>query len=249
MKKLIALLTIAGFMTFGISNSVLAQQEENVPQTEQVAAEATEQVAEEAAPVEEVVETATIEEVEEEPTFHEVLKKQYIDGGWGFMTLVLVCLILGLALCIERIIYLTLSTSNTKKLLAELEVGKAYSIVVACDLETTDYYVFLDGNYIPESHSEFNVEFAQLSAFRFDIFGEGIQVTLDDLCIDGCLIKRIATATSTPAPTQAPTTAPTQAPTAAPTQAPAEEGGCGSSAAVVQIMLILGTALIIKKRK
>ena len=123
MKKLIALLTIAGFMTFGISNSVLAQQEENVPQTEQVAAEATEQVAEEAAPVEEVVETATIEEVEEEPTFHEVLKKQYIDGGWGFMTLVLVCLVLGLALSIERIIYLTLSTSNTKKLLAELETA------------------------------------------------------------------------------------------------------------------------------
>ena len=123
MKKLIALLTIAGFMTFGISNSVLAQQEENVPQTEQVAAEATEQVAEEAAPVEEVVETATIEEVEEEPTFHEVLKKQYIDGGWGFMTLVLVCLILGLALCIERIIYLTLSTSNTKKLVADLEAA------------------------------------------------------------------------------------------------------------------------------
>ena len=123
MKKLIALLTIAGFMTFGISNSVLAQQEENVPQTEQVAAEATEQVAEEAAPVEEVVETATIEEVEEEPTFHEVLKKQYIDGGWGFMTAVLVCLVLGLALSIERIIYLTLSTSNTKKLVADLEVA------------------------------------------------------------------------------------------------------------------------------
>ena len=130
MKKLIALLTIAGFMTFGISNSVLAQQEENTPQTEQVAAEATEQVAEEAAapaeeaaPVEEVVETTTIAEEEAEPTFHEVLKKQYIDGGWGFMTLVLVCLILGLALCIERIIYLTLSTSNTKKLVADLEAA------------------------------------------------------------------------------------------------------------------------------
>lgn len=123
MKKLIALLTIAGFMTFGISNSVLAQQEENTPQTEQVAAEATEQVAEEAAaPVEEVVETTTIAE-EEAPTFHEVLKKQYIDGGWGFMTLVLICLILGLALCIERIIYLTLSTSNTKKLVADLEAA------------------------------------------------------------------------------------------------------------------------------
>ena len=122
MKKLIALLTIAGFLTFGISNSVLAQQDENVPQTEQVA-EATEQVAEEAAQVEEVVTTTMTETEEEAPTFHEVLKKQYIDGGWGFMTLVLVCLVLGLALSIERIIYLTLSTSNTKKLLAELETA------------------------------------------------------------------------------------------------------------------------------
>ncbi len=119
MKKLIALLTIAGFLTFGISNSVLAQQDENVPQTEQVA---TEEVAAEEAPVEEVV-TTTMTETEEAPTFHEVLKKQYIDGGWGFMTLVLVCLVLGLALSIERIIYLTLSTSNTKKLVAELEVA------------------------------------------------------------------------------------------------------------------------------
>mgnify|MGYP003430534871 FL=1 len=125
MKKLIALLTIAGFMTFGISNSVLAQQDENAVQTEQTTEQVAEEAtAEEAAPVEEVVETTTItEEAEEEPTFHEVLKKQYIDGGWGFMTLVLVCLILGLALCIERIIYLTLSTSNTKKLVADLEVA------------------------------------------------------------------------------------------------------------------------------
>ena len=126
MKKLIALLTIAGFLTFGISNSVLAQQDENVPQTEQVATEevaAEEVAAEEAAPVEEVVTTTMTETEEEAPTFHEVLKKQYIDGGWGFMTLVLVCLILGLALCIERIIYLTLSTSNTKKLVADLETA------------------------------------------------------------------------------------------------------------------------------
>ncbi len=125
MKKLIALLTIAGFMTFGISNSVLAQQEENVPQTEQAApAEAAveEVAAEEAAPVEEVV-TTTMTEEEEEPTFHEVLKKQYIDGGWGFMTLVLVVLVLGLAISIERIIYLTLSTTNTKKLVADLEAA------------------------------------------------------------------------------------------------------------------------------
>ena len=127
MKKLIALLTIAGFMTFGISNSVLAQQDENVPQTEQVATEevAAEEAApvEEAAPNQEVVETTTIAEEEAEPTFHEVLKKQYIDGGWGFMTLVLIVLVLGLAISIERIIYLTLSTTNTKKLVADLETA------------------------------------------------------------------------------------------------------------------------------
>ena len=128
MKKLIALLTIAGFMTFGISNSVLAQQDENAVQTEQVATE--EVVAEEAAPAaeeateatEEVV-TTTMTEEEAEPTFHEVLKKQYIDGGWGFMTLVLIVLVLGLAISIERIIYLTLSTTNTKKLVADLEAA------------------------------------------------------------------------------------------------------------------------------
>ena len=120
MKKLIALLTIAGFMTFGISNSVLAQEEQQPAQTEQVATE--EVAAEEAAPVEEVV-TTTMTEEEAEPTFHEVLKKQYIDGGWGFMTLVLVVLVLGLAISIERIIYLTLSTTNTKKLVADLETA------------------------------------------------------------------------------------------------------------------------------
>ena len=60
MKKLIALLTIAGFMTFGISNSVLAQQDETPAQTEQVATE--EVAAEEAAPVEEVVTTTMTEE-------------------------------------------------------------------------------------------------------------------------------------------------------------------------------------------
>ena len=122
MKKLIALLTIAGFLTFGISNSVLAQQDENVPQTEHVATEevAVEQVAEEAAPAEEVV-TTTMTEEENTLTFHETIKKQFIDGGWGFMTLVLIVLVLGLAISIERIIYLTLSTTNTKKLVVEFE--------------------------------------------------------------------------------------------------------------------------------
>ena len=117
MKKLIALLTVAGFLTFGISNLLLAQeQEENAQpveaQTEQVAAPAAEETA-----------ATTVMETEEAaaPTFHEVLKKQFIDGGWGFMSVVLLVLVLGLAVSIERIIYLTFSTTNTKKLLGQLE--------------------------------------------------------------------------------------------------------------------------------
>lgn len=60
-------------------------------------------------------------EPEEAQSFHEVLKDQFIAGGVGFMTPVLICLILGLAFSIERIITLNLATTNTKKLLAQIE--------------------------------------------------------------------------------------------------------------------------------
>ncbi|WP_298949937.1 MotA/TolQ/ExbB proton channel family protein [uncultured Nonlabens sp.] len=60
-------------------------------------------------------------EVIKTESFHQVLKKNFIDGGPGFMAIVLVCLILGLAVAIERIIYLNLSTTNSKKLAADVE--------------------------------------------------------------------------------------------------------------------------------
>lgn len=52
---------------------------------------------------------------------YQQLKEKFIEGGAGFMASVLICLILGLAIAIERIIYLTLSTTNTQKLLAKVE--------------------------------------------------------------------------------------------------------------------------------
>jgi len=121
MKKLIAFLTIAGFMTFGIGNTVLAQEQNN-PQTDQqveAAAPAADtnavaEAAEEAAPVEE---TVAPEAPVEHRTFHESLKEQFIDGGWGFMGIILLCLIFALAICIERIIYLALSSVNADKLI------------------------------------------------------------------------------------------------------------------------------------
>ncbi len=49
------------------------------------------------------------------------LKKKFIEGGAGFMSAVALCLILGLAIAIERIIYLSLATADSKKLLADVE--------------------------------------------------------------------------------------------------------------------------------
>lgn len=122
MKKLIAFLMVAGFMTFGISNLVVAQEEQAQP-------EATEQTVapEEATPAEavEAVEEEVVEAVqpaEEAPvTFRESIKKQFIDGGPGFMGIVLVILLIGMAVSIERIIYLTMADANSKKLLAGIE--------------------------------------------------------------------------------------------------------------------------------
>jgi biopolymer transport protein ExbB len=64
-----------------------------------------------------VIEEEEIEEVvEESQSFHYAIKEQFIQGGWQFMGIVLLCLILGLAVAIERIITLNLATTNTKKL-------------------------------------------------------------------------------------------------------------------------------------
>ncbi|VAW10902.1 MotA/TolQ/ExbB proton channel family protein [hydrothermal vent metagenome] len=54
-------------------------------------------------------------------SFTQVLKEQYIKGGAGFMSFVLICLILGLAVAIERIIYLNMASTNTGKLKQEVE--------------------------------------------------------------------------------------------------------------------------------
>jgi biopolymer transport protein ExbB len=59
----------------------------------------------------------------EDPSFTQVLKKYFINGGPFFMSFVLLALILGLALVIERIIYLALSTTNNDKLLMDVETA------------------------------------------------------------------------------------------------------------------------------
>ena len=53
--------------------------------------------------------------------FHQALKTKFIEGNAGFMSLVAIALIVGLAFCIERIIYLSLSEINAKKLMQDID--------------------------------------------------------------------------------------------------------------------------------
>ncbi len=113
MKKLVAFLAIAGFFTFGLTNVVLAQDEPaNTTTEEQVNTQQP------AAPQ---TMAADVEETVTEKPFHQVLKDKFIEGGAGWMTPILITLIMGLALVIERTIYLNLATTNTKKLLSGIE--------------------------------------------------------------------------------------------------------------------------------
>jgi len=103
MKRLFSILAIAGMMAFGTVNATT------------IAANTT--TASTAVTITQEDSTDDGQEL----GFHEELKKRFIEGGPGFMGIVLLCLILGLAIAIERIIFLNLSTTNTKKLTQNVE--------------------------------------------------------------------------------------------------------------------------------
>lgn len=112
MKKLFMILAVAGLFSFA---AVAAQAQESEAAATDSAA--TEQV--------EATEVAVVDaevDVEGEP-LHQVLKQKFIEGSAGWMAAPLLCLIFGLAIAIERIIYLNLSTINTKKLIAKVEAA------------------------------------------------------------------------------------------------------------------------------
>jgi len=61
------------------------------------------------------------EELSEGIGFHQLLKQKFVEGNAGFMSLVALALVLGLAFCIERLIYLTLSEVNARRLMADVD--------------------------------------------------------------------------------------------------------------------------------
>ncbi|PTM05529.1 MAG: flagellar motor protein MotA [Bacteroidetes bacterium] len=131
MKRALSILAILGLVAFGNTNLMAQESESIVVDSTEMAADttavdsaaaaaATETPVEEAAPAVEAT-----EEVAEDQTFHQILKEKFIEGGAGFMGIVLIALILGLAICIERIIYLNMATPNAKKLLNDIEAALA----------------------------------------------------------------------------------------------------------------------------
>ncbi len=121
MKKLFALLTIVAMLSFGLTTFSFAQEGSNQDEMAQVDTTAAQDVSDfdEAAPP-----ASTLKKEAEDPKdFQQILKEKFIEGNWMFMGVVLLCLIFGLALAIERIIYLNLSTTNTSKLLNKVEAA------------------------------------------------------------------------------------------------------------------------------
>ena len=118
MKKYFAIVAMVAACTFGMTPSVMAQDEVVDAAAEQVDSAAVDTAAVDS--VEAPVVEETVAPVEEEQGLHKTLKTKFIEGNAGFMSLVAIALVLGLAFCIERVIYLSLAQVNTRKFLNAL---------------------------------------------------------------------------------------------------------------------------------
>ena len=122
MKRFISLLFLCAFMA---QPMLWANTNTTQDPTEEAAVEQVDSVAVDSLAVAEEVVMEPMPETEIEEAapagFTQELKKRFIEGGPGFMGIVLLCLILGLAIAIERIIFLNLSTTNTTKLTSSVE--------------------------------------------------------------------------------------------------------------------------------
>ena len=121
MKRLFSLLAIFALI-FVQSNYATPVQEES-QMSEEVDTMQTDAVNPmDETSMDEVITSAPTEE--ETLNFHQELKKRFIEGGPGFMGIVLLCLILGLSIAIERIIFLNLSTTvDSSKLTKDVEAA------------------------------------------------------------------------------------------------------------------------------
>ena len=120
MRKIIALSAIITILTFSCSTVLQAQPAAAADTLSDAALDATG-----------VADTAAVQKPSaKDAGFHQSLKRKFIEGNAGFMSLVALALVLGLAFCIERIIYLSLSEIDAKRF-----VGRLEDMITAGDIE------------------------------------------------------------------------------------------------------------------
>ena len=110
MKKVLMFLAAIGVLAFSAQIASAQEPAAEPASTEEVAA----------APAKEMT-LAELTAAQEEIPLHQALKTKFIEGGPSFMAAIILCLIIGLAIAIERILYLAFSKTNTKKLLQGIE--------------------------------------------------------------------------------------------------------------------------------
>ncbi|MCB8999185.1 MAG: MotA/TolQ/ExbB proton channel family protein [Bacteroidales bacterium] len=124
MKKLFALIAVFGMLMMGASFVAVAQ--DNTDNSATTVEQTTDSSAVEQTPTEAKAETEANASVDESTkgglgVLHYNVKTKFIEGGAGFMSTILLCLIFGLAIALERVIYLNLATTDTNKLLKSVE--------------------------------------------------------------------------------------------------------------------------------
>lgn len=97
----------------GVSSTVTVKAQDDAAATD------AQEMVDEEAPAEEAAEEEAAPAASK--GIHYVIKQKFIEGGWEWMSPVLICLIIGLAIVVERTIFLNLASTNTTKLLAKIE--------------------------------------------------------------------------------------------------------------------------------
>jgi len=123
MKRLFTTIAVIGLLIFGSTAFTMAQEDEQADTTQKQEMQDTTEASADTTTAAGTQDEAQKEDKAKEGkgTLHKQIKQKFIEGGPAFMGVVLLALIFGLAISIERIIYLNLSTTNTEKLLKNVE--------------------------------------------------------------------------------------------------------------------------------
>lgn len=129
MKNLFAAFAMLMVMSF-TSVTIVSAQTSSSPAPTATAVASADTLSDDALNNTGVADTSKVQSLQQSTGFHQSLKRKFIEGNAGFMSLVALALVLGLAFCIERIIYLSLSEIDAKRF-----VGKLEDMIEAGDIE------------------------------------------------------------------------------------------------------------------